>query len=550
MKKSGVLLLLVIITASLYMQPVKASYGINLIDSYTDDNNSFNLETLHPSAQIVNYSSFGQSVNITQTTWVSSIQFQLEKTGNPTGLAYVRIYNATGTHGVNATATGAALYSSPGLNVSTFGGAPAEIDFNFTNPVQISTGIYVIAFENPTAGTVNGNNYPEIRQDNGAVTHDGNIAYYVNGAWAWTNAADTWFRIYGLIGQPYIYEFSDTYYENGTLCVPPVNVTASGAGYINEFNTSGGKKQYYNPEPEMFYWDIGGGYARYIYSFGSENFTVTVPEDTFYVYQFTIKDHTGKTGMGDCFLEAYRTINGTETLIERMKIYLGNPVPLNLVYGRTYHLKVLFADGSRYDWGYFMAGGTDSINLILKGVTFTDQAQILFNHIHVEATRNAAGNIITVNYLDDRENTVWANVTISVRGGGIAYQAARNNDTYTLNWGGANTTLNYIVVVEGEHTDYGAWGRSFILDATHTYPDPPSLEDIFGEVNADFIPFTICMVSLLTFSVAMREKGLIATMFIASILKFINWASWGYDLLVFGWFISIGVALVARGGSN
>ena len=39
---------------------------------------------------------------------------------------------------------------------------------------------------------------------------------------------------------PYIYGFTDTYYENGTLYVPPVNVTATGPGFIDEFNTSGG----------------------------------------------------------------------------------------------------------------------------------------------------------------------------------------------------------------------------------------------------------------------------------------------------------------------
>jgi len=342
----------------------------------------------------------------------------------------------------------------------------------------------------------------------------------------------------------YSYTFTGGYYENGTV-YGPVDVSYSTPTDEGEFNVDGATNKQFAVEPTMFYWDIGGGYSRYVFSFGSENFTVTLPEDTFYVYSFTIKDHTGKTGLGDCFLEAYRAINGTETLIERMKIYLGNPVPLNLVYGRTYHLKILFADGSRYDWGYFMAGGVDEINLILKAVTFTDQAQILYNHIHVEATRTAT--VVTVNYLDDRDNTVWANTTIRIRNGAVVLFAARTNSSYTVNWGGADADTGYMVTVTGLHTEYGTWGRSFILDPDEAFPDPPSLTGIFGDVNPNFIPWVITMISLLTFSVAFRARGLVATMFIASILNYLGWASWGYNWLAFGWFIAVGVALTAGG---
>jgi len=341
----------------------------------------------------------------------------------------------------------------------------------------------------------------------------------------------------------YSYIFTGGYYENGTV-YGPVDVAYSTPTDDGEFTVNGTISKQFAVEPTMFYWDIPGGLARYVFSSGSENFTVTIPDDTFYVYSFTIKDHTGKTGLGDCFLEAYRAF-GAETLIERMKIYLGNAVPLNLVYGRTYHLKVLFADGSRYDWGYFMAGGVDEINLILKAVTFTDQAQILYNHIHVEATRTAT--VVTVNYLDDRDNTVWANTTIRIRNGAVVLFAARNNNSYIVNWGGADADTGYMVTVTGLHTDYGTWGRSFILDPDETFPDPPSLTGIFGDVDPNFIPWVITMISLLTFSVAFKARGLVATMFIASILNYVGWASWGYEWLAFGWFIAVGVALTAGG---
>ena len=71
--------------------------------------------------------------------------------------------------------------------------------------------------------------------------------------------------------------------------------------------------------------DIGGA-SRRIYSIGSENFTVTYPESTFDTYVFTVRDFTGKTALGDTYLEAWRVINGTDTLIERQIIDVHNEV--------------------------------------------------------------------------------------------------------------------------------------------------------------------------------------------------------------------------------
>jgi len=549
MRRTASLMVLLLTVAFLALpHQVSASYPVTTLDSYSETNKDtqYNLNDNHPSNEAGKASSSAQSFNATYGYRLHSVKFYLRKTLNPTGNAVVVLYTHSGVYGTSSVPTGAALATSDPFDVSTLTGAYQLITFTFTgvNQYLMTAGTkYCIAFQNPAAG-IDAANYVEIGVDNTAPAHTGNVANYVNGAWG-AMAPDLCFYVYG-VPTDFVYQFTGTYYENGTRAwADAVSVTASVSGSTDEFLVNGTSTQYYNPEPEKFEWDLGGGYARNIFSFGSENFTVTIPDATFYVYQFTIKDHTGKTGLGDNYLEAYRTINGTETLIERMKIYLGNPVPLTLVYARTYHLKILFADGSRYDWGYFVAGGTDSINLILKAVTFTDQAQILFNHIHVEVTRTAT--VVTVNYLDDRDNTVWANTTIRIRNGAVVLFAARTNSSYTVNWGGADADTGYTVTVAGLHTDYGTWGRSFILDPDETFPDPPSLTGIFGDVDPNFIPWVITMISLLTFSVAFRARGLVATMFIASILNYLGWASWGYEWLAFGWFIAVGVALTAGG---
>jgi len=343
----------------------------------------------------------------------------------------------------------------------------------------------------------------------------------------------------------YGYIFTDTYYENGTLYVPPVNVTITGPGISESYNTSGGFEYYNAVEPTAFLWDIGGGATRQIHSFGSENFTVTIPDGTYQIYRFTVKDYTGKN---PAFLEAYRTIGGVSTLIERMPITQPNAVPLNLVYGKTYNIKVLFADGSRYDWGYFVAAGTTDITITLRTVEFSDQIQPLYGVIFVEATRSSNGTTITVDYNDTRTNTEWANVTISIRGGAVVQQIERSNDTYTVNWASANADLGYIVTVSGLHDDFGVWGYVKILDNVETFPAAPDLTGIFDfGLGSNLIGYVLCTVTMIGFSKAMESKAVITGALMATLLNFIGWTTYTANQIIFFWFFAIIVALAIGG---
>ena len=347
---------------------------------------------------------------------------------------------------------------------------------------------------------------------------------------------------------PFTYQFSDTYYENGTLYIPPVNVTASGDGFTDEFNTSGGTTEYYALAPETFIWDIGSGFSRFIYGIGvDENLTITYPDGTDYTYSFTIKDLTGNIGT-DSFLEAYRTINGTETLISRMPIEQPNPVPMNLVFGRTYRMKIRFGDGSTFDWGFLIPGSDTTITLLIRFVTFSDGAQVLYNHITVDAVRTTG--LITMDYLDDRNNTIWANVSIRIRNGAVVQTYTRSNASYTISYIGFNDSLGYIVAFTGYHSDFGTWGRTFILDQSFTFPDPPELDGVFGPVMVNFIPFMLTCITILVFPVSMQPIGLLGGGIMATMMSFIGWASWSADLLYFYWFIAILVNLVVRGRNS
>lgn len=545
MNKKG-LILLVLIILNIFTIPVKASTTQTLIDSYTDATSLNAMADHHPSDSGF-YSDGGQAVNITTETWATSVKFRLNKNNSPTGISHATIYASTGTYGVNATPTGLPLGTSTGVDVSTFNGG--WFSYNFTSAIHLTPGIYFVVYENPETGTITAANYPALYVKNPGAD-PGNAALYANGVWIPQAAIDCGYYLYGYTTEPYEYQFENTYYENGTIYHPPQEITATGTGFTETFNVSGGITEYFTTEPDAFYWDIGGGYARYIYSFGSEALTMTMPESTFYSYGFTIKDYTGKLGLGDAYLEAYRTINGTETLIERMKIIQPNPVPLNLVFGRTYHLKILFADGTRYDWGYYLAGTDTTATILIRSSTFTDQAHIIYNVIYVEATRSTDGQTITINYNDTRTNTIWANVTITRRNDGLVLFAARNNDTYTLNWANANASLGYVVSVNGVHSDFGEWGYVKIFDEQEAFPSAPTLEGIYDfGLGSNLGGWVITIAATIGFSKALKSRALIIGSAVATLTNYIGFSSWTYNQLIFIWFFSIVVAL-ATGGSE
>ena len=346
----------------------------------------------------------------------------------------------------------------------------------------------------------------------------------------------------------YVYQFTDTYYENGTRYIPPVNVTATGSGFVEEFNTSGGTNQYYPVEPELFYWGITDGVtttSRRIYSVGDENLTVTYPESSFDTFVFTIRDFTNKLSKGVAYLEAWRIINATDTLIERQKIDVHNEVPINLVYGATYTIRVRFYDGSYYDWGTFVPGETTTFTIVLRGVAFTDQAYQVANFIFVEIAR-PTGTTFTVDYEATKNQTIWANVTIMIRNGAIVSQISRTNNSFVYNYAGAVANTSYIVLVEGVHTLRRTWGYTRIFDATETYPNVPDMETIFPMGNMDttsLIGWVLTIASGLTFSLVYRKAALLAMGTVGALVTVFGFTDWSYYLLAFVWFFGIIVYL-------
>lgn len=355
------------------------------------------------------------------------------------------------------------------------------------------------------------------------------------------------YRIYTQ-SHDYVYTIDGGYYENGTS-YGNVNITSNTITDTEIVEVTGEIIYGSSSEVLFFSWSLSGGGTRRVYTpFQTESFNVFFPEDTYATYDFDVRDYTGKHLLGNRYLEAYRSVNTTLELIERMQILTGNSVPLSLVVGKTYVLRFLWGDQTRTTWGYFVPGVDPTPTLIVRGVDFTSQAYTASSFINVEATRPSS-TTITVDYSDSRERTTNVSISIRVRNGAVVNTYSSTEDSFTYNWAGAGASTGYIVAVTGEHQDLSEWGYTKILDQDETFPDPPDLTGIFtfgGFDATTIIAFGLTLTALLTASYSYREQGLLFAMAVASFMSYIGWADWDYYILALGWFFSILVVLLGR----
>lgn len=161
---SLIVLLAVFANIQLNINPVFAEGSSQtLIASHVDYYAWRPLAELHPSDSAY-YSAAFQCFKTPATTSfrITLVMFRLKKEGSPTGNAHAVLYVMSGTYGVDGLPTGSALATSDDFDVSTLTDSVVWYDFTFTGEQQYqmqADTYYCIAFENPTAGTIDGGNY-------------------------------------------------------------------------------------------------------------------------------------------------------------------------------------------------------------------------------------------------------------------------------------------------------------------------------------------------------------------------------------------------------
>jgi hypothetical protein len=189
-------LLLILISPLLFAAPIQQQHT-SLLAMYNSSsqggspsNIDFYAESNQDTSNILHQNDLnglGQSITGDGTS-LTDAQWYLSKTGSPTGNATIALFAVTGTHGTDATPTGAALATTT-LDVSTLTGSLALTNVSFGSPYTTGNGThYVLTIVYNDAGS-DADNYIEAGSDGSTPSHDGNMCYSTDGS-SWTDYAD------------------------------------------------------------------------------------------------------------------------------------------------------------------------------------------------------------------------------------------------------------------------------------------------------------------------------------------------------------------------
>ena len=172
----------------------------DLVDSYseTNQNIAFTIKGTHPSSNS-DVSATGQSFTNTDTSKdITSVKFYLKKIGSPTGNINAVLYAHSGIYGSSSLPTGNALATSDGFEIGDVTGDFTLITFTFSGEEQyemLADTYYCIVFQEESVTWSGG--YIHFGIDTTEPSHDGNLNYYINGAWDGSNSYDGCFYVYG-----------------------------------------------------------------------------------------------------------------------------------------------------------------------------------------------------------------------------------------------------------------------------------------------------------------------------------------------------------------
>lgn len=113
---------------------------IGVVDSYSSATNYFNAYTGSDAT-------VGQALTLSAAEKLHSVSFKLAKIGSPTGTCLAKLYATSGTVGSDAIPIGAALASSPTLDISTLAGSATDYEFVFSAPYSASAGDFCVLLE-------------------------------------------------------------------------------------------------------------------------------------------------------------------------------------------------------------------------------------------------------------------------------------------------------------------------------------------------------------------------------------------------------------------
>ena len=342
----------------------------------------------------------------------------------------------------------------------------------------------------------------------------------------------------------YVYNLYGPYFENGTNSGSKT-VTATRADASEEIELDGQYLYAHDDSTTLFTYVVSGGETRRYYPVPpNEDIYIFDPDGAYATYGFDIRDYPGIVGTNVCFLEAIRSVNGTDRVVERNIIWnTHSTVPLILVKNKVYLLRVRLEDGSYYTFGYFTPGDYTPPTLSILGLGFSDYYQPVSQWVQMEITRPNSTHI-QLSYDDDLELTVNVEVKIEYRNGTEVYTDSEIANECVFNWYGANNETEYVAYITANHGLYGEIKHSRTLSGLSSPPGPPD----FTPLGIPIAGVSIFLILAVGTSVSKHDgpAGLFAASCIAGVLTSMNWIAIPYELIGIALALSIVFALGGR----
>lgn len=128
---------------------------------------------------------------------LDSCKFFLKRFGTLGDSAYAKIYNMTGTYGVNGRPTGDALATSDAFDPSTISNTVYQLKtfaFSGANRITLTAGSYYVIAILYAGG--DSSNFIMVGTDTSSPTHSGNESYLSGTSWGANSSEDVCFYVY------------------------------------------------------------------------------------------------------------------------------------------------------------------------------------------------------------------------------------------------------------------------------------------------------------------------------------------------------------------
>jgi hypothetical protein len=284
---------------------------------------------------------------------------------------------------------------------------------------------------------------------------------------------------------------------------------------------------------DRYYWVDPSDVPTDIYVFNDNNTAV-------YTVQFN--DLIGRLKTYP-YVEFIYNVDGTEQIVEKLKVDVENKLIIHAVQGRTYTVKI-----GDYTYGDLLFGATTPITLNLRGLLFPDTIIVGYRYVRVYVTRDTGTGEIVLNYQDTKNATTSVDWYVYYQNNAtLAYSNSATESEWVDTWLGSDVNTDYYAVVIIEHETYGTLEQRISLPRLYGSEISPFSLDALGSLGFDtsyLIPAFIILCSAGAFSAVNVVIGAFVVIAEAAAFAAFGWLPISVDLIVFVFALVIIFALV------